>query len=442
MTDVNLKLVKERIEELPDTPFYMADIIGTKLPTRKTEDWKYNDVFFLKNEQFQLNSNLINNDPVNIEEIKKSILEQKSINHDYLAEKNLLVFIDGNFCDTLSRISEKNKLTVTPSNKLTGDQIDEIRSIENQYGIEKNPLVSLVSLNYQKTSYIKIVENSQLEHPLYILHYATSTIKTTDNNCLSINKLILNLSKGSESTIVEIFISEESKDTNHQAQLALQATLVNLGENANTDHHRFNLESVSHKQISNLSHLLNKNSTLNSFLYSNGSLLNKTDVKIINIGSGANSQTTGIYLPSGQQNIDYHTCIEHRVPHCNSREIFRGIIADKAKATFNGKIHIFKDAQKSDAQLSNKNLLLTNTAEINTKPELEIYAHDVICAHGATVAKIDDASIFYLKSRGISDSKARAMISIGFINELLTYVKNDSINNMLTQLIQNRLSLL
>ncbi len=443
MTDVNLNQVKKIIDELPDTPFNMVDIIGTKLPTRKTEDWKYNDVFFLRSERFQLN-----NKPIDIEKIRINIQKQKSINHDYLAELNLLVFVDGNFCDELSRISEKNKLSITPSSKLTSDKISRIITIEDQYGNEKNPLISLASLNYKKTSYIKFEENSKLKTPLYILHYATATSsEKTENSYLSINKLILDLPKGSESTIVEIFISEEHNldrepSQKTQSQLAIQATLVSLEENAKTDHYRFNLESEPHKQISNLSHLLNKNSTLNSFFYSNGSLLNKTDVKIINIGSGANSQTTGIYLPSGQQNIDYHTCIEHRVPYCNSLEIFRGIITDKAKATFNGKIHIFKNAQKSDAQLSNKNLLLTNTAEINTKPELEIYADDVICAHGATVAKIDDASIFYLKSRGISGSKARTMMSIGFINELLAYVKNSSMNKMLTQLIQNRLSLL
>ncbi len=433
MTDVNLALIKE----FPTTSFNLAEIIGENIPTRKSEDWKYNDVFFLKNEQFQLHNN-----PIDVEAMSVHIKENKSINHDFLAESNHLVFIDGVYCDALSKISEDNKLSITQSEKLSTEQMDRIETIENNYGEEKNPLVSLASLNIKNTSYVKLEENSQLKKPLYILHIATDAGGNTANSCLSINKLILDLSKGSESTIVESFISIQGKLADASSQLAIQMSLVNVGENANTAHHRFNLESESHKQISNISHLLNKNATLNSFFYSNGSLLNKTDVKIINIGSGANSQTTGIYLPSGQQNIDYHTCIEHRVPHCNSREAFRGIIADKAKATFNGKIHIFKDAQKSDAQLSNKNLLLTNTAEINTKPELEIYAHDVICAHGATVAKIDDASIFYLKSRGISDSKARAMISIGFINELLTYVKNDSINNMLTQLIQNRLSLL
>ncbi|MFT6733059.1 MAG: Fe-S cluster assembly protein SufD [Polaribacter sp.] len=437
MTDVNLTLVKE----LPKSPFYLADLIDLTIPTRKSEDWKYNDVYFLKTEQFEF-SKIIKD----VDKVRVNIQEQTSLKHDYLAESNLLVFVDGNYSDELSRITEKNDLSFNSPSNLTSEQLDKISIIENKYGEEKNPIVSLTKSNLNSdsnnTNYVKLKENVKLKNPLYIIHYATSSSGVYDNSFLSINKLILDLSKSSESTIVEIFISSEKIQKNDNSQLAVQATLVNVEENANAEHYRFNLESNSHKQISNLSHLLNKNAVLNSFLYSNGSLLNKTDVKIINVGSGAQSQTSGIYLPSGQASIDYHTCIEHRVPHCNSKEIFRGIIADKAKATFNGKIHIFRDAQKSDAQLSNKNLLLTNTAEINTKPELEIYADDVICAHGATVAKIDDASIFYLKSRGISDSKARTMISVGFINELLAYIKNDSIKNILSKLVQNRLTLL
>ena len=98
----------------------------------------------------------------------------------------------------------------------------------------------------------------------------------------------------------------------------------------------------------------------------------------------------GVYLPKNSQHIDYHTCIEHKVPHCTTSEVFRGIIANQAKAVFNGRIHIHPDAQKTLAELNNRNLLLSNKAEINTKPELEIYADDVRCAHGATIAQLDD----------------------------------------------------
>ena len=426
-------------QKLQNGSFYFQDLIGSGLPTRKTEDWKYNDIFFLKNEHFQLLDNS-SNQRARVDEIKKDIEKQSEslLNHNILLEPNRIIYIDGNHCESLSNI-EDNEISFFQSNQITTEQNNKISSIEELYGEERNPLISLNKTTKNNLSYLNIDKNERIENPVYIIHYSTVAQPLNGNSSLSINKLVANIDKGSESSIVEIFLSQSGLERAH-SQLATQTTLVNIEENTKLNHHRFNLEEKDHKQISNLTHLLNRNSNLNSFLYSHGSLLNKTDVKIINVGSGANSQTTGIYLPSKEQCIDYHTCIEHRVPHCNSKEIFRGIIADKAKATFNGKIHIFKDAQKSDAQLSNKNLLLTNTAEINTKPELEIYADDVICAHGATVAKIDDTSIFYLKSRGISEVKARAMISVGFINELLSYVKNESVKGMLAHLIQNKLS--
>ena len=121
--------------------------------------------------------------------------------------------------------------------------------------------------------------------------------------------------------------------------------------------------------------------------------------------------------------IDFHTCVEHAVPLCQTNENFRGIIADQARAVFNGRIHIHPNAQKTEAYLSNKNLLTSNKAEVDTKPELEIYADDVRCAHGATVSQLEPLSVHYLKTRGISEDEALVMLSFGFINELLENAK-------------------
>jgi len=152
-------------------------------------------------------------------------------------------------------------------------------------------------------------------------------------------------------------------------------------------------------------------------------------------GSGAHCDLKGVYLPQNNQHIDYHTCIEHKVPHCTTDEVFRGIIADQAKAVFNGRIHIHKDAQKTLAELNNRNLLLSNKAEINTKPELEIYADDVRCAHGATIAQLDDNAMNYMLSRGISRQEAEVMLSFGFINELLDGVAHQPIQEKLRPIL-------
>ena len=146
-------------------------------------------------------------------------------------------------------------------------------------------------------------------------------------------------------------------------------------------------------------------------------------------------QIVAIYLLAEGELFDLHTTIEHAVPNCTTEENARGIVGDRAKAVFNGRIHIHRDAQKTLAELNNRNLLLSRRAVINTKPELEIYADDVKCAHGATVAEIDDTALYYLLTRGISRSQALIMLNFGFIRELINQIPNEDIAGwLLTQL--------
>ena len=155
-------------------------------------------------------------------------------------------------------------------------------------------------------------------------------------------------------------------------------------------------------------------------------------------GPGAYAALNGVYLPRGDEHIDYHSTIEHAVPHCQTDEVFRGIIADRATAVFNGRIHIHPDAQKTRAELSNKNLLTSAEAQINSKPELEIYADDVQCAHGATVAQLDELAMHYLRTRGVSRAEAEVMLSFGFINELIEALELESLRAYLRPLLALR----
>ena len=138
--------------------------------------------------------------------------------------------------------------------------------------------------------------------------------------------------------------------------------------------------------------------------------------------------------------MDYHSTIEHAVPHCTTDDVFRGIIGDEAVAVFNGRIHIHPDAQKTRAELSNRNLLTSANAEVNSKPELEIYADDVQCAHGTTVAQLDEGMLHYLRTRGVSRDEAEVMLSYGFINELVDALDNAPLKEFLHPLLATRLS--
>jgi Fe-S cluster assembly protein SufD len=168
-------------------------------------------------------------------------------------------------------------------------------------------------------------------------------------------------------------------------------------------------------------------------------VLKRIDYQINHRGEGADLQLNGVYLPRNSQLVDYHTNIEHWVPRCTSNEVFRGIIGDSARAVFNGRILIHPDAQKTLAQMSNRNLLTSDKAEVDTKPELEIYADDVKCAHGATITELDATAMFYLRSRGLTETQARTLLSFAFINELLLEIDQEDVKNYLVAHVTQQL---
>ncbi len=227
--------------------------------------------------------------------------------------------------------------------------------------------------------------------------------------------------------IVEHFISMGEA----QSHFVNAVTEIVLQDNACLHHYNLHFEDERQQHIGAVHVNLGRNSRLRAFTLALGSQLTRIDYQCHHRGQGAELDLNGIYLPRNQQLVDYHTNIQHWVPYCTSHEIFRGIISDEAHAVFNGRIHIHPQAQKTLAELSNKNLLTSNKAQINTKPELEIYADDVKCAHGATVSQLNANALYYLQSRGVSRADAQVMMSFGFINELLQTVDLDTVRNYL-----------
>ena len=392
-----------------------------KLPNRKVEHWKYNEMFFLQDNLFQLNEALPS-DSVLIE-------NTSGISLDNTID---LTFVDGDLITSLKSLSSVDGLTITQFKNTNQAQQKIILSQVDSKLNQKNLLVNLNESILKDGLLIEVSKNIIVENPIYLRYFSSSKNK----KCISSNKVIVSIGQSSQMTLIEQFDS----DTQSTEQLSLQQTSIELSENSQLSHYRLNLEFETARQMSQVKTNLHKNSILNSFYLGLGSLLNRTDIDVVHVGQNAEAIIKGIYLPSNSQSIDYHTNIEHRVAHCNSNEVFRGIIADQSTATFNGKIHIFRDAQKSDAYLNNKNLLLTNQATINTKPELEIYADDVLCAHGATVAQLDDEAVFYMQTRGLSKQQAKKALSIGFVQELLNDIKIEPIKMFLTNILEKHMS--
>jgi Fe-S cluster assembly protein SufD len=434
MTSLTERIARSTSKKLRDYRTQAAeDYQLQKQPNRKVEHWKYNDMSFLTHSKFAFVDSPLN-------QYGSKLIESNQSSLFELDDASILFIVDGAFAPSLSNINNEN-VTVTLFENTDESQQELIEKNMASAKQAKNALLQFNSAISENGLLVEINKNNEVEKPLYIVYLATDNSERSADDKSPVNRLIssnivIQCEPGSNSQVIEHFITTAPNEKN----LVLQQSIVNLQQDASCQHYRINSGSASSRQVSRVLMMLHANAKLSSFYFSQGEALSKTDIDVQHLGQNSESQLTGIYLPSGENTVDYHTNIEHQVAHCESREIFRGIIADAAKATFNGKIHIFRDAQKSDAELSNKNLLLTNRAEINTKPELEIYADDVVCAHGATIAKIDEQAIYYLQTRGIDQQKAKKMLSVGFIVELLDKVHNNALHEQLNQLIHDCLS--
>jgi len=275
--------------------------------------------------------------------------------------------------------------------------------------------------------FICVAANQRLETPIHVVYLTRSQDRSFSVN----QRLLAVLETGAEASLIEHFCSTDSPQnsfTNSVTEFVVQA-------NAKLTHYRLHLEQEQALHIGGIHASLQRDAQLNSFQIATGGILKRLDVDISLVGEGAHCELSGVYLPRGKQLVDFHTAMRHMVPNCTSNEIYRGIVADQSRAVFNGLIYIHPQAQKTSAQLSNKNLLTSDQAEVDTKPELQIYANDVQCAHGATVAQIDEQLLYYLCSRGIQRKEAEVLLSFGFINELLNCLDDQSVQAYLRPIL-------
>ncbi len=372
-------------------------------PTRKTEQWKYTSLRALEQMDYLGARGQIPDDLTGM---------AKLCSVDNL-DTYKIVFVNGSYCAALSSVEslEANVDLVTFADADT-QQIVRIR--ESLGSVVESDQHLFAAVNNQLLDdgvFLRVGKNVQLKKPVQVV-WLTSGSEIPFHIP---QRFLMVLEANASASAVEHFIS----DGESQACFTHGVTEIRLADGARCNHYRLHLEAPGALHVGGVYAALDANSRFDSFHLALGGALKRIDVVVNHNGPGADCVLNGVYLPRENQQVDYHTCIEHRVPHCTTQETFRGIVADSAKAVFNGRIHIHPDAQKTLARLSNKNLLLSDKAEVDTKPELEIYADDVQCAHGATVAKLDANALHYFRTRGVSQREAEVMLSFGFINELI-----------------------
>ncbi len=210
---------------------------------------------------------------------------------------------------------------------------------------------------------------------------------------------------------------------------------VVVGEGAVVDHYKVQEESPEAFHLATTQAVVARNANFSTHYVGLGGALVRNESRVLFTGDHAEATVNGLYLAGGGQHMDNHTVIDHAQPHCASHELYKGILDGKAKGVFNGKIFVRLDAQKTDAKQTNQTLLLSDDATINTKPQLEIFADDVKCTHGATVGQLDEQQLFYLRARGIGAEQARALLTFAFANDIVSRVKVPSLRRRLEQVL-------
>jgi Fe-S cluster assembly protein SufD len=385
-------------------------------PTQRNEDWKYTSVAAIEKGRFSPT-------PVTSGTVTTAEVEAHA-----MPSAHLLVFVNGRLEPGLCRLGRlPGGVTLCGLAELLEDEPAGLERllVDSRTG---SAVAALNQAFMADGAYLRLAPGTSVEKPIQLLYIATS-----DNLAIQPRNLILAM-EGSSVRVVEQHVAADGG-----TYLTNAVTDLVLGQGAAVEHHKLQNESPKAFHIATIRARLAVQSRFMSTSFAFGGLLARVGIDVELEGEGASSQLEGLYLADGRQHIDHHTCIDHRQPRGTSRESYKGVLGGAGRAVFNGRVIVRPDAQHSDAQQTNRNLLLSDKAEVDTKPQLEIWADDVKCGHGATVGQLDEDQVFYLRSRGIDDTAARTMLTFAFAREVVDRVSLPELQEKLDELLHERL---
>lgn len=294
------------------------------------------------------------------------------------------------------------------------------RQVLGHFADQSNAFVALNTAFLSGLNFIAIPRGAVLEAPIEVSYEAPV-------DAASHPRTLVVIGSGAQCSLIERYHGHGHYFTN-------AVTEIVIGENAAVDHYKLQQESSEAFHVATLQAQLGRNATFTSHSISLGGALVRNDIGVA-LAEGTEATLNGLYIANGSQHIDNHTVIDHAKPHGTSHELYKGILDDHATAVFNGRIIVRKDAQKTDSKQTNKNLVLSDDAVINTKPESQILADDVRCTHGATIGQLDSESMFYLQSRGIARGDARNLLIYAFAQDVADRIKLPSLHDSLERIL-------
>jgi Fe-S cluster assembly protein SufD len=399
-----------RIADARQQAFDAYQRIG--LPHRRIEDWKYTDLRVLMREVFSLAA------APDVATLKRA---ETALKLHAIEGVRRLVLVDGVFVPKLSNMGGlDNGLTIRALSEVlkAGDAALHAQLLKPD---NSDPMVALNSAMMTDGLVVEVADGAVLTKPLHIVHIAGAAQPSA-----MFTRSLLKLGRDAGATLVESYIAADGVKS-YQVHDAL---VLAIGDGARLDHVRLVEDNREAFNISSAVVTLGARAHFNTFGMTSGSAVSRYQTVIACAGEHSRVETNGVNLLNGRQHADTTLFLDHAVPNCSSREIFRAVVDDRAHSVFQGRIIVRPKAQKTDAKMMTRALLLSDEAEADNKPELEIFADDVTCGHGATTGALDESLLFYLRARGLSEKAAQALLIQAFVGEAIESIANDNLREL------------
>jgi Fe-S cluster assembly protein SufD len=412
------------LERLRASAMDRFDELG--FPSVKDEEWKYTNVAPVAAIDFK---------PALLQPAFENELEEQQLAPFSCVEtaESQLVFLNGILRQEVSSLTAipEGVVAIDLSEAIADERYREIvwKHLAQQADYVADGFTALNTALISHGAFVYIPKDAVVRAPLHLLFISDGA------QTASFPRVLVVAGENSSATVIESYgsVSDSRYFTNAVVEIVLK-------DGARLEHYKVQREGVEAFHVATTAADLGANSSYDTTTITFGAQLSRHDVHVTMDNEGAECWVDGLYLVATGQHTDTHSVIDHRKPHCTSHQLYKGILDGKSRAVFNGKIFVRHNAQKTDAMQTNKNLLLSNEARVDTKPQLEILADDVKCAHGAAVGQIDEDELFYLKTRGIHPDLARNLLTYGFAEEVIGKIKIDSIRAQLDEAVLNRLN--
>lgn len=396
----------------------MESIKNMDFPTTRNENWKYTRVTPIIKHDYKIYKDTKSN--LDIESYKITGLKA-----------NVLVFVNGYFAPEKSIILSHDKnLIITNIAQARKDYESILESYFAKLADHKNEIFTAINTAYSEDgAFIFIPDNTVVDLPIHLVYLSQGD---------SVISQPRNIIVSGKSSSAKVIITHESIGDGKSLTNSVTEIWVKENAHLSIDKVQYESDNSSHISTEQVYQHSDSNFTINTITLNGGIVRNNLNIELD--APNCESNLYGLYLLKGNQHVDNHTLVDHKKPNCNSNELYKGIMDDKSTGVFNGKVFVRPDAQKTNAFQSNSNILLSDDATINSKPELEIYADDVKCSHGSTTGQMDKEAIFYLRARGLGEDSARNMLMYAFASDVIENIKVEALKEKINTFLEKKFS--